>query len=79
MLVTSVVHKLQQVARLAAELMAQGHERGKADGLGLVVFENGQVCGGDADALGQLPGGDFALGHHDVQIHENFHAAPPRS
>ena len=56
--------------------MAQGHERGKADGLGLVVFENGQIRGRDADALGQLSGGNFALRHHHVQIYENFHAAP---
>ena len=29
-----------------------------------------------ADTLGKLSGGNFALGHHHVQIYENFHAAP---
>ena len=71
-----IVYKFQQVTRLAAEFMAQGHERGKTDGLGFVVFENGQICRRDADAFGQLSGGNFALGHHHVQIYENFHAAP---
>ena len=31
-----------------------------------------------ADTLGKLSGGNFALCHHHVQIHENFHGAPPR-
>ena len=67
----------QNVGGLAVQGTADGVEGGEADGFGLSGFENGQVCGRDADALGQLLRGHLPAGKHDVQIDDDGHGEPP--
>ena len=67
-------HIFQNVSRLAVQGGADGLQGGEADGLGLVVFQNGQVRQGDVHLLRQLGEGHLPPGHHHVQIHYD-HAA----
>ena len=60
----------EDVGRLAIEGLADGVEGREADGFGVVVFENGEVGKGDANALGELAEGDLAARHHDVKVDE---------
>ena len=60
---------LEYVARLAVERLADGVERGEADGTGLARLQYGEVSGGDAHLLGQFARGHLALGQHYVYVY----------
>ena len=44
----------QYVSRLAVQRPAESLQRRKPHSLGLVIFQDGQICRRDADLLGQL-------------------------
>ena len=66
---------LEQLARLAIEFPAQGVERGKADGAGLVRFQHRQVRDGDADAVGQIGQREAAVEEKVIEIDAYSHFA----
>lgn len=66
-------HVLQQVARLAVELSAQGLERRESDGLDPTGLELAQVRLRDADPLGQVRPPELSERHHHVQAHDDRH------
>ena len=55
---------------MAVEGLADGIEGREADGFCVVVFEDGEVGQGDANAVGELAEGDFAARHHNVKVDE---------
>lgn len=71
-----VLHELEQVARLALQLPADGVHGAHAHGLGLAGFQNGQVGGRHAHPVRQLKGSHFPLCQHHIQIHNNRHTPP---
>ena len=60
---------LQDVAWLAVEGLADGIERGKADGTSLSRLQNREIGGGDAHLFSQFARGHFALGQHHVYVY----------
>ena len=53
---------------MAVEGLADGVEGREADGFCVIVFEDGEVGEGDANAVGELAEGDLAARHHNVKV-----------
>jgi len=65
--------ELQEVAGLAAERLADGLQRGKADGLGLAGFEDGEILRRDVHGGGEVVQPQLALGEDHVEIDDDGH------
>ena len=66
---------LQNIAGLALERLADGFERGEADGFGFAVFQDRDVGDRDADAVGEFGDAHLALRQHDVDVDDDGHAS----
>lgn len=64
----------QQVSGLAVEGLAQGLQRGEADGFGMAVFQDGEIGEGQVDPAGQFVQAHFPAGHHDIEIDDDRHS-----
>lgn len=72
-----VIFPFEDVSGLAVECLADGVQRGEADGFGTSVLQNGHVGGSDANLFGELADANLAFGHHDVEIDANRHLKSP--
>ena len=56
---------------MAVERLAYRIESRKAHRASAVIFEDGEVGEGDANAVGELAEGDLAARHHNVKVDQN--------
>ena len=62
----------QNVSGLALQLAAKCFQSGKADCLGLIILQNGQVRGSQVDSFRQYARTDLSFCHHDVKF-DSYH------
>ena len=64
---------LQNLTGLAVEMFADGFKGGKPNSLRLASLEDGQVLGGDADAIGQVVQPHLPLGEDYIKVDDDGH------
>ena len=67
----------QDISGLAVQRLADVVQGGESYGLRLLVLQDREVGGGDADLRGEVTGGDLPLRHHDIEINNDCHNYPP--
>jgi hypothetical protein len=68
-----VILVIEQVARFAVEVFADGFEGREADGFGFACFQDGEVLRSDADGGSEFVQPHFSFRHHDVQVNNDWH------
>ena len=58
-------------------MLADGFQRGEADGFGLAGFEHGQILRRDVHAIGEVTQAHFALREEQVEIDDDGHRLKP--
>ena len=58
-------------------MLADGFQRGEADGFGLAGFEHGKILWRDVHAISQIVQPHFPLREHDVEIDDDGHRLKP--